>query len=277
MPDGTNLLRQIQISGDNEEQRRTMPGVSIRPSEFVEGGAVPVDQNLTWRECRFNLFDYGGKAPVTCAARITYVSDEGQEFIQQYSVSDPERFLPSQDGKKLVSVGTAEALAKSSNFYILMNALINAGFPENKLSEDGDVSVLDGLYTYNIGLPEPKRVGLARQAVEGAREKVLSVPSQILRLPWEKGKGKAKGATAAEIVEEAGGDIASLAVDFIAKQIAQSESGSVERQELAVAVFKDLAKDENKDAIATFIFSPACSAALLATGFKVEGESISKA
>jgi hypothetical protein len=254
-------------------------GVSLKPSEFVEGGAVPVDRNLTWKECRFDIFDYtkkdGTAAGRATTARITYVDDDAQEFVQHYSVGAPERFIPSGDGKQLVAVGQAQALSKSSNYYILMNALINAGFPENKLGED--LSVLDGLYTYNIALPEPKRTGLARVAEEGARERVLSVPSQILKLPWEKkgGKAPAKAGKAAP-VEEAGDNDA-----VVAKAIALVEKtlidGETTRQKLAVAVFKGLAKDPDKDAVASLIFKAEFQGALLANGYTIDGEKISKA
>jgi hypothetical protein len=255
-------------------------GVSLKPSEFIEGGAVPVDRNLTWKECRFDIFDYTKKDGTVVArsttARMTYVDDDGAEFIQHYSVAQPERFVPSQDGKQLVAVGGAQALSKSSNYYILMNALINAGFPENKLGED--ISILDGLYTYNIGLPEPKRSGLVREAVEGAREKVLSVPSQILKLPWEKkgGKGTPAKATKPVVVEESGDDEA-----VVAKAIALVEKslvdGETTRQKLAVSVFKTLAKDPDKDAVAALIFKAEFQGALLANGYTVDGEKISKA
>src|SRR3990170_8564334 len=97
--------------------------VSIRPSNFVEGGAVPVDKNLLWKECRFNLFDYTRKSgevvATTVAAKITYVDDDGTEYDQQYSVGDPERFMPSKDGKTLIATVEGSSLSKSSNFYIL--------------------------------------------------------------------------------------------------------------------------------------------------------------
>ncbi len=253
--------------------------VSIRPSEFVEGGAVPVDRNLTWKEVRFNLFDYtkkdGTVVATTTAARVNYVDDDGAEFEQQYSVSDPGRFIPSVDGKTLVAIGTATALSKSSNFSILMNALVNAGFPENKLV--GDVSVLDGLQTYNIGFAEPKRTGLARVAAEGeaVRERVLSIPSQILKLPWEKGKGKATASTkkVAE-AEEGDEDVTEAAMKFVGSVISAGET--LTRQQLAVRLFKDLAKDPNKDAIASLIFKPEFQAALLANGYTMSGEEITR-
>jgi hypothetical protein len=255
-------------------------GVSLKPSEFIEGGAVPVDRNLTWKECRFDIFDYTKKDGTVVArsttARITYVDDDGAEFIQHYSVAQPERFTPSADGKQLVAVGGAQALSKSSNYYILMNALINAGFPENKLGED--ISILDGLYTYNIGLPEPKRSGLVREAVEGAREKVLSVPSQILKLPWEKKGGKgtpAKTTTKTVVVEDAGDSdaVTAKAIALVEKNLVDGETT---RQKLAVAVFKTLAKDPDKDAVAALIFKAEFQAILLGAGYTIDGERISK-
>lgn len=263
-----------------------MTPVSIRPSDFVEGGAVPVDKNLLWKECRFNKFDYTTKegkiVATTLALRVTYIDDDGGEYVQQYSAGDLERFQPNpaDGGKTLIAVGTAQALSKSSNMYILLNALINAGFPENRIPEDGNVSVLDGLYTFNIGLPEPKRSGLVRAVAEGetVRERVLSVPSQILRLPWEKkgakaGKAPAKGKPPVT-EEESDDDITDLAIAFVGKHLVD---GATTRQKVAVAVFKDLAKDPNKDAIATLIFKPEFQGALLANGYTVDGEKISKA
>lgn len=255
-------------------------GVSIRPSDFVEGGAVPVDRNLLWETIRFELWDYQGKAPVTTAAHLHIKDDDGQEFDQYYSVGDPERFTPSSDGKTLIAAGEAQSLSKSSNFYLLLNATINAGFPENRIPESGDISVFDGLYAYHIGLPEPKRAGLVRAPREdgqAARERVITVPSRILRLPWEKGKGKAVAAKVpakasaggAEESDEGDGSVVAKAVEFVGKHV--GEDGKVVRQSVAVAVFKDLAKDPDKDAVAGLIFgsNPVFLAALAAKGYSL--------
>lgn len=256
-------------------------GISIRPSDFVEGGIVPINRNLLWEKCRFILFDYtrkdGTVVATTTSAEISYKDDDGQESVQQYSVGDPERFQPSPDGKTLVATGEAQSLSKSSNFYLLLNALISAGFPENRLSDD--ISTLDGLYTYNIGLPEPKRSGLARQVVEGeqVREKVISVPSRVLRLPGEKGKGKTvtKTTTATPGAgEEDSGELEAKALDFVAGHL--DSEGNTTRQKVATAVFKELAKDPDKDGIASIIYKPEFAAVLLANGYAVSGEDISK-
>jgi hypothetical protein len=265
-------------------------GLSLKPSEMVEGGVVPVDQNLTIKEARFTLFDYtkkdGTVVATTVAVRIKTTNDDGQEFEQQYSVGDPAKFSPSTDGKNpakegkfIIAIGAQEALSKSSNFYILQNNLVNAGFPENKLGDD--ISVLEGLYAYWIGVPEPKRAGLTRvvAAGEAVRERVISVPSQIHKLPWEKSKGKAAAAVKGKAPTAAAPDesILKAALEFVGKQIEASDDGTVTRQDLAGSVFRELAKSPNRDAIATLIFAPAMQAALVANGYAVDGETISKA
>lgn len=253
---------------------------SIRPSEMVEGGAVPVDQNLTVKQARFALYDYNGKAPQTCAALLALVNDDGQEFIQAYSVADPSRFIPSEDGKTLIARGEAQDLNKSSNFFILMTEFVNAGFPENRLGED--ISVLDGYYGFWTGKPEPKRAGLNRPApADGsvAREKVLSVPSKTLHLPWEKklaGKAPATKSTVPASVAKAQAadvDTVALAIDFVKKTIKDGET--MTRQALASRVFKDLAKDPNKNDVAGAIFKLTPEDYITA-GYTLDGDNVTR-
>jgi len=248
-------------------------GVSIRPSQFVEGGAVPVDRNLLWGPCRFNLFDYtrkdGTVVATTVAAKIHYKDDEGTEYDQEYSAGDPNRFAPSADGKTLEALTSSENLSKSSNYYILMNALINAGFPENKLGED--ISVLDGLYTHNIGIPEPKRSGLVRETAEGARERVISVPDSIIKLPWEN-KGKAAPAAAAKkaaaSVDEDAGDAEADALMMVTEMLADADK--VTRQQVATKAIRG-----KNQPVAKLVFSPKFAEVLTGAGFVLDGEEIS--
>jgi hypothetical protein len=247
--------------------------VSIRPSEFVEGGAVPVDRNLLWKECRFANFDYTKKdgtiVASTISAKIVYQDDEGTEYIQHYSAGDPARFAPSADGKTLEALTESANLSKSSNYYILMNALINAGFPENKLGDD--ISVLDGLYTHNIGIPEPKRSGLVREApAEGARERVISVPDSIIKLPWEGKAGKAAPAkkAAAPAAEEDAGDAEAAALAMVTEMLADADK--VTRQQVATKAIKT-----KNQPVAKLVFSPKFAEVLTANGFALDGEEIS--
>jgi len=248
-------------------------GVSIRPSEFVEGGAVPVDRNLLWGPCRFDIFDYtkkdGTVVATTVSAKIHYKDDEGTEYDQHYSAGDPARFQPSKDGKTLEALTASENLSKSSNYYILMNALINAGFPENRLGED--ISVLDGLYTHNIGIPEPKRSGLVREQVEGARERVISVPDSIIKLPWEGKAGKAapaKKAAVADTADEDAGDTDADALAMVTEMLADADK--VTRQQVATKAIRS-----KNQPVAKLVFSPRFSEVLTEAGFSLDGEEIS--
>lgn len=261
-------------------------GLGLKPSEFVEGGIVPQDKNLTIKEARFNLFDYVNKAgevvATTVALRVKTVDDDGGEYEQQYSVGAPKDFSPSvdnenpaRDGKYIISITGKEGLGKSSNFYILMNNLVNAGFPENKLGDD--ISVLDGLYAYWIAIPEPKRLGLNRPTpAEGARERVLSVPSQIHRLPWEKkttGKGAAKGAGKA-----ASDGLVEKAVELVAHLVDAADDNTVNKTAVAQSIFKTHAKDAGtRDGLMQLVYTAVFDKALVDAGFTVDGQDISKA
>lgn len=275
--------------------------VSLKPSEMTSGGA-PVDRNMLIKSARFGEFQYtkkdgspalkaDGTPAITLAAELVLVEDDGTEHNQNYSVGDPARYEVLDDGKRL---GPENAtITTSCNLHILLNGMVNAGFPENKLSDD--LSAIEGLYAYWIGVPEPERAGLSRGGA-GQQKRVIPVPSQIHKLPWEKAKPgmkiptavakPASGAkTAAGTATKAAGvtkkaatvsqDVLDSAVDFVGKIV--DETGSTTRQDLAARVFTDLAKDPNRDTIAAAIFSPAMQASLLANGFAVDGEDISRA
>jgi hypothetical protein len=250
---------------------------------MVEGGAVPIDMNLTVKTARFSLFTYPNTNTQTTAALLDLVNDDGHEFNQAYSVSDPGKFIPSEDGKTLVAVGDAQELVKSSNFFLLMNAFVNAGFPENRLGDD--ISVIEGYYGYWIGIPEPSRPGLNRQPAAGARPKVYSVPSKTLRLPWEKkpagGKAPAVRSTVPAAVAKAEAsqsatsedvDPVALSLKFVRDTV---KEGTMTRQVLAGRVFKDLAKDPNKNAIAGAIFKLTAEDYITA-GYTLDGENVTR-
>jgi len=277
-----------------------MSPISLKPSSAIEGGVVPVDRNLLYKECRFTLFEYPARKDGTIvmgkdnqpaksvALRITYVDDDGNESVQHYSAGDPERLVPSASGLFLEAVGSVEAYSKSTNMHVLFNALVNAGFPENRLDDDKlGVSVLDGLYAFHIGVPEPDRTNLraAPAAGEQTRKKLISVPSKIHKLPWDNKKalqvalqaqgpaaGAAKPAGAggkkAPAVEESdGSDASQAALDMVAQALTKADS--VTRQQLATKAIRD-----KKDAVAQYIFTPDFKASLLAN-YNVDGEKIS--
>ena len=245
--------------------------VSLKPSEAIEGGIVPVDRNLTWKTNKFTLFDYVNKAGTVVATApalaVTYVDDDGTESLQHYSAGSMDRFLPSKDGEFLEAQGDAQAISKSSNLYYLMNALVNAGFPEDKLGEL-PASALNGMKTYNIGMPEPKRPGLKREAGADERERVISVPSKIISLPWDKKGGKApatKGAATTETAADPTEDALAIVADVL------KDSDSATRQAIATRAIR-----AKKPAVAKFVFTDEFQVALLSGGYTLDGDNITK-
>jgi hypothetical protein len=194
-----------------------------------------------------------------------------------YSIGNMDTWQPSEDGKTVTNLKNAEAgFSKSSNMYILMKELVNAGFPENRLPDDGDITKLEGLYAFHVGIPEPKRSGLtAAEPRPDGRERVLSVPSKVIRLPGEKAKagatakaGKATPATEAAPSEE----LVAKVMDFLGKQVGDD---GIDRKALAMAAFKTFAKDPDKDAVAKLIFK-LDNELLMPAGFSIDGETITK-
>lgn len=258
--------------------------ISLRPSDAVEGGAIPKDKNNKITLARFVQWDYNGKAPMTTALKLTLVDDDGEEHEQYYSVASPDRFIPTEDGRGLVAVGAATNLTKSSNYFLFAQNLVSAGFPENKIA--GDPVIFENLYAYWIGIPEPTRTGLTRTAEQQARGvRELLVPQKVLSSPAIAGgkgvKAPAKAAVkaappaATEDVVAADGDLTAKAVAFVTKLVTEA-GGPITRKQVAARVFRDMAKDPQRDEISNLIFSADFSAELLAGGLKVKGEEISQ-
>lgn len=244
-------------------------GVSLRPSDMTAGGLVG-DIDALWKESRFAQWDYNGKVPQPVPAWKVVMEDvdTGEEFTQYFSMGSGKDWVPSNDGKRLVAVGTASTLKTGSNGALLMASLVNSGFPEDKIGDD--ISMFDGLVAHMERQPAPKRSGLPkREVAEGAeaREATVLVVTAIIKLPWEKASTKPAGAPATKKaaakpkaaaksapasvapvsveVPEGGGDVgssdaATAASEFVMGVLMENPDG-VERKNLPSLAFKALA------------------------------------
>lgn len=178
--------------------------VSFKLEDFTAGGVVPEgDYLLKSHEVVF--WDYDGKLPTgTLALRVTMQSlvggkPEGDDVIQHYSIGNPEHFSPSEDGNSIVAISDRTTLGKGSNFFIWLENLTNAGFPEDKF--DNEFQIFNGLAAHIVHIPEPKR-SLPKGGVTGAgettRERTIPVVSKILKYPWDAATKKKGGAKAAK-------------------------------------------------------------------------------
>lgn len=161
---------------------------SLNPETHSEGGP-PVDRNMLIRQARYEYYNYGGRANRTFAIKLDLVDDDGHEYEQRYSVGDPSRWSMSPDETTAIPVAAGTNISKSSNAHILLAAVVNAGYPADRLNTL-DISVLDGLYCYWEGTPEPgnRSEFRAQQQGEGEgqqqqqRARVILIPTRVLSL-----------------------------------------------------------------------------------------------
>ena len=242
---------------------------SLNPDQFSEGGGLIDDVDVTLVKARFVAFDYNGKSAdgdVPCLK--VDIQTEDDEIEQYYSMGKLVDWLPSDDGKQLLSVGSATAIRLTSNGGIFLRTLVDAGFPADKLGED--ISVLDGLEAHMMQIPEPTRSGIKKTKEQEEKEKkfgpktILTVTA-INKLPWEKAKTKKKPGKAAKTAkpkttkktkkEEAdtgSGDVESKVAEFILGLLA--EEGAAAKKDLPAKIFADFKEDPDKSAMVKLAF-----------------------
>jgi len=167
--------------------------ISMSPDDFVEGGGLLDDVDVKVVKSRWTMFTYPNSDISVPALEWVVQAEGSDETVNQiWSVGSAKDFLPnpSDDGATLIPVGTATGIRKSSNVAVLLNSLINAGFPKDKMA-DGNAGVFEGLECHILRRPAPKRPGLKKPAREF--EETIPEVSQIHKLPWEGGKSKGGG------------------------------------------------------------------------------------
>ena len=220
-------------------------GTSLRPSDAVEGGGLLDNVDVTWEEVRFEMWDYNGTQQPSPALKVGMKLEDGDKADQFFSCGKAEDWAPSKDGTKLVPIGGARGLNKSSNFMILLDSLIKAGFPEDKIGDE--CTVLEGLECHMVRVPAPKRPGLApaKARADGRTyERTNFVVDVIHKLPWDK-KGSGKGKTD-EVADDA---LAEKTANTII-EILKSNKKGLTKQKMAGQVFNALKADKSVDGMA---------------------------
>lgn len=238
--------------------------VSLRPGDAQQGGFLD-DVDVTFREVSAEIFDFNGKSkPGTCI-KVAFETEDGQEKIEYYRVGSPEKLVPSGDRRRILAVGGATGIMSRSKGYHLITSIINAGFPEDKVSDD--VSVFSGLRAHvNLTTLPEKFKGDDGQD----KENKAVLVTKILSLPWENqgpAKGGAKRASApraaatsapaqqAAAAPAADGAIAEKAAATVSEIIAEA-GGSIARVKLNQQVFRKLANDSDRNAVVQLVGNP---------------------
>lgn len=220
---------------------------SLRPDDYAEGGGLLDNEDVVWDEVRFVIWDYDGRGPSTPALKVSMtVTDSGDSVDQYYSAGKLQDWEPSEDGTELVSVGKASGINRNSNVAILINSMIEAGFPADKIGDD--CSVMDGLECHMVRQDAPERKGLVstpREDGKSYKPTVLVVDS-ITKLPWDK-KGKGGGKKKAAEVEAGGDDLDEKLTDVVIEILAD-ESKAIAIKQLAAKVHKAMKGDDDRSA-----------------------------
>jgi len=185
-------------------------GASLKPSDAMEGGGLLDNVDVTWEEVRFQDWDYNGTQPKAPALKIT-MRLEDEDMAEQYFSCGKiaaDDYKIAGEGTRLDKKGkNARPLSKSSNFIILMQSLVSADFPEDKIGTD--CTIFEGLECHMVRIKAPERKGLAPKAprVDGrVFDPTNFVVDKILKFPWEKKeaakeKGKTDDAIAQKTIE----------------------------------------------------------------------------
>lgn len=232
-------------------------GASFNPDTFQEGGGLLDNVDVKWKEIRAVMWDYNGTIPqeVPAVCIIMEVEDAEEPVEQYFSCGGAKDWSPSKDGTKLVSVGEAKGINKTSNFGILLTSLVEAKFPVAKMNTD-DLTIFEGLECHMVRQKEPERKGLVRALRADGKvfEKTNLVVDHIIKLPWETAKGKGKTTTAKGKEEVEGDDIEGKATETV-MEILEANPKGVDKKKLAQLVLQKLKTDSDRNEILKLVYN----------------------
>jgi hypothetical protein len=232
-------------------------GLSLRPSTFSLGSLLDdIDAEVV--RARFVQYDYEGKADNNPTCVLLLLKDgDGNESPQYWSAGDPAYFVPSEDPKNeelngitLVQVGDKTSLNGGTNAAIMLNSLVQAGFPEDKL-DSGDLRVLEGMVAHWNRVPQPKRSNMPTKPGQSDRTPMVLIATQIKALPGEAKPAKAAGKPNGAAGLAKGAGAGKLAATTAAKPAvaSPSDAGLVEElQGELIGLFADKGVAEMKKA-----------------------------
>ena len=151
---------------------------------FVQGGLIQ-DVDVTFSNCRFEWFDYQGKADQIVAFASDLVKEDGETVTQHWPIGGKDTDLkPTDDGRSIESPGNV-SLKRGSNFHLFLMEAGNHGLDV----KDGvaDASIFNTLKAHIIRIPVKQTGGNS-----GGKDREVLVISKVIQMP----KGKAAAATA---------------------------------------------------------------------------------
>ena len=207
-----------------------MGDVNIRPDLAGEGGGLLDDFDGIIADLKFVMTDYDGSMPEPVpVGQITFDID-GEEIIQLYSVGGSGDFAPDDTGRGLKKLKSKSALTKTCKYVMLVDSLVQAGFPINRMDAKDCSSIIGTKGHFLRKAVEYK--GLKRKRDD--RESTVLLCTKIITLPGEgEVKGKAKGK---EKLPDNG--LVDKVVGIVMGVLAEN-GGEVTKKDLISALFKN--------------------------------------
>lgn len=219
--------------------------VSLKPSDAYHGTGMIPEGDYTIAAAKFDRWDYAGTQPNAVPALSVEYKTGDQSYIQWYSAGDMKNLRPSDDGKRLVKIGSSGGLNDGCNCYQFMNALLRAGFPEDRIADD--ISVLVGLEVNVVHEPTKER------EIRGEKKKagVIAVVGKILNDPGDmkaKGKGKAAPAAVAAKAKANGAEtdeaVGPKTTAALVKALKGADNHTLDKKALSSALFKQISGND---------------------------------
>src|ERR1700730_12639995 len=168
------------VKGKSNSKDRTP--ISVAPSDAISGGGAPDNVDSTIVSMSAVTWDYDGRYEPSAFLAVQFKDDDGTEHDQKYSAGDLSKIVPSDDGACFYPAegSSATGLNNNCNAYLFLGSLVDQGFPEDKLRDEGFQTAVGTRGHLNAIAPKKKREGL-----EGGN-KPISVFTKIHSMPWEK-------------------------------------------------------------------------------------------
>lgn len=252
------------------------------PEAFAAGTGLLDDADVIVKEAGFRVYDYNGKADPSTTLRVLFEDAEGKAHEQYYGVGKPDKFTPSDDGKKILLTGTATAINVRSNFAQFAKSLVDAGVPRTLLQTD-DIGVIAGMRLHVNAVVQKDKDGKETKNDKGYARTVL-LATKLIALPGEKptttaaskatsAKATGKPATTTPASEAPSEVIADKTVRYLT-EVAKASGGSVPRAKVSALVFQAAmkAKDADKAQLPKLAFDPEFLTAHSGRGVQVGDE-----
>jgi len=233
----------------------TGEAVSLRPSDWVKGGAVIDDVDIEIVSARSCIYDFptadGRTSPPMVCVHLGLKTEDGEVHDEYLKAGDPKFFAPSNDERSIVTVGEKGALIENTKYALFIVSLVNLGFPESQIKNEVDYVV--GTKCHIKRQAEASWSGLAKR--EGQRDATKLVATVLHAIPGVKagkqtgvrgkpaaskagGVAAAPGAAAQPSKANGAGDSLDAEIVPLVQQCVAEAGGTISKKDLLQAMFK---------------------------------------